>query len=81
MEVIFTVIRGYRNGSNIIGTATDWTAEESWLDSRQGQETFLLTVCRQALVATQPPVKWVPRNLPGIKRLGRESDHLPPPDA
>jgi hypothetical protein len=34
---------------------------------------------RPALGSTHPPIRWVPRALsPGIKRPGREADHLPP---
>jgi hypothetical protein len=32
---------------------------------------------RPALGFTQPPIKWVP----GVKRQGREADHLPPTNA
>jgi hypothetical protein len=34
---------------------------------------------RPALGSTQPPIQWVPGALsPGVKRPGREADHLPP---
>jgi hypothetical protein len=37
---------------------------------------------RPALGPIQPPVKWVPGTLsPGLKRQGREADHLPPTSA
>jgi hypothetical protein len=37
---------------------------------------------RLAMGLTQAPVKWVPEALsPGVKWLGYEGDHLPPPSA
>jgi hypothetical protein len=37
---------------------------------------------RLALGPTQPPIQWVPGALsPGVKRPGREADHLPPTSA
>jgi hypothetical protein len=49
-------------------------------DSRQGQEIFLYsTSSRLTLGPTKPqlPIQWVP----GIKRQGREANHLPPSSA
>jgi hypothetical protein len=41
-----------------------------------------LTASRTALGPTQPPIEWVPAALsPGVKQLGRETDHLPPSSA
>jgi hypothetical protein len=51
---------------------------------RQGQRLFLFAtaVSGLALVPTLPPIQWVPGFLsPGVKRLLREADHLPPPIA
>jgi hypothetical protein len=40
---------------------------------------LFITVSRQALEPTQPPIQWVPGALSlGVKRPGRESDHSPP---
>ena len=64
--------------------SSDWTDEESF-DSRQGQDFYVfLKVCTQALGPIQPPIRWVPwggGSFPGVKRLGRKADHLPPSNA
>jgi hypothetical protein len=40
------------------------------------------TSSRPALGFTKPPIQWVPGPLsPGVKRPGREVDHLPPTSA
>jgi hypothetical protein len=45
-----------------------------------GLGIFLFTTAsRMALGPTQPPIQWVPDALSlGVKRPGREVDHLPP---
>jgi hypothetical protein len=52
-------------------------------DSRQGLGIFLFTsASRTALVATQPPIQWVPVVLSlGVKRAGYEADRSPPSSA
>jgi hypothetical protein len=59
---------------------SDWTAEESGFGSLQGQHIFLFYMTsRPALGPTQLPVQWVTVAVyPGIKRQGREADHLSP---
>jgi len=51
--------------------------------SRQWLGIFLLTTTsRLALGPTQPPIPWVPGALSfGVKRPGREANHLPPSSA
>jgi hypothetical protein len=46
-------------------------------------KNFLLsTSSRPVRGPTQPPIQWVPGAIsPGVKRLGRESDHTPPTTA
>jgi hypothetical protein len=54
---------------------------DDWgLEYRQGLGIFLFTtVSRPALVPTQPPIKWVPRDVSlRVKRPGREADNSPP---
>jgi hypothetical protein len=48
-----------------------------------GLRIFLLTtVSRTALEPTQPPIQWVPGAVSlGVKRPGREANHLPPSSA
>jgi hypothetical protein len=47
-------------------------------DFRWGLGIFLFTASRTALGSIQPPVQWVPATLSlGVKRQGRETDHLP----
>jgi hypothetical protein len=52
-------------------------------DSRQKQEIVLFsTVSTPALGPTQPLIQRIPRALsPGVKQLGRDSDHSPPSSA
>jgi hypothetical protein len=52
-------------------------------DFRRGLGIFLFTTAsRMALGPTQPPIQWVPGALSlGLKRPGREADHLPPSSA
>jgi hypothetical protein len=43
---------------------------------------FLFSALRPALGSTQPPIEWVPGAFsPGVRRLGREADHIPPSSA
>jgi hypothetical protein len=64
---------------NVIFTSSSFGGSK-WFDSRWGRGIFLFTTAsRTALEPTQPPIQWVPRALSrGVKRLGREADHLPP---
>jgi hypothetical protein len=63
--------------------ATGWTIGVLGLNSRQGLGIFhSTTASRTALGLTQPPIQWVLGALSlGVKRPGRESDHLPPSSA
>jgi hypothetical protein len=64
-----------------VGAATrGWTAQESGLDSRQGQEIFRLSITSRPVRGhTQPPAQWEPRALsPGVKRKGRQADNSLP---
>jgi hypothetical protein len=56
-----------------------WTIGVLGFDFRRGLGIFLFTiVSRTALEPTQPPIQWVWGVLSlGIKRPGREADHLP----
>jgi hypothetical protein len=53
--------------------------DDRGVESRQGLGIFLFTkASRPSLRFTQPPVQWIPGALSlGVKRLGREADHLP----
>jgi hypothetical protein len=57
--------------------------EDRGFESRWGLGIFLFTTTsRTALGPTQPPIQWVPGALSlGVKRPGREADHLPPSSA
>jgi hypothetical protein len=62
--------------------ATGWTNGVLAFDSRRELGIFLFaTVSRTALGPTQP-IPWVLGALSlGVRRLGREADHSPPPSA
>jgi hypothetical protein len=62
---------------------TGWTIGVLGFDSRRGLGIFLFTTAsRTTLWPTQPPIQWVPGSLSlGVKRPGREADHLSPPSA
>jgi hypothetical protein len=52
------------------------------LSPGRGLEFFSSPPRPAALGLTQPPIQWVPAALSlGVKRLGREVDHSPPPSA
>jgi hypothetical protein len=56
-----------------------WKIGVLGFESRKGLGIFFFTTAsRKAVGPTQPPIQWVPGALSlGIKRLGRETDHLP----
>jgi hypothetical protein len=60
--------------------ATGWKVGVLGFDSHRGLGIFLFTTAsRPAVGPTQPPNQWVPGALSlGVKRPGREADHLPP---
>lgn len=53
--------------------ATGWIAEESWFDSRQGQEIFLFFSVQTGSRAHPSSCQWAP----GVKRPAHEADHSP----
>jgi hypothetical protein len=63
--------------------ATGWTIGVLGFDSRLGLGILLFTTApRTALGPIPPPIQWVPGALSlGVKRVGREADHSPPPRA
>jgi len=63
-----------RWGSSVTGLR----AGRPGFDSQQGRDIFLfVTVSRRTLEPTQPSIQWVPwAFFPGVKRQGREADHL-----
>jgi hypothetical protein len=54
-----------------------------WSSSPGRVKHFLFfTLSGPAKGSTQPPIQCVPETLsPGVKRLGRETEHSPPPSA
>jgi hypothetical protein len=57
-----------------------WMIGVIGFNSRKGLGIFFLS--RMALGPTLPPIQWVPGALSlGVKRPGREADHLPPSSA
>jgi hypothetical protein len=65
------------------GIELGYGLDDRWFESQQGLGVFLLTAAsRTALGPTQPPIHRVPESLSvGVKRPGREADHLPPSSA
>jgi len=60
--------------------ALGYELDDGRFESRQGLRIFLLTTTsRPALGPTLPHIQWVPEAFSlEVKRLGCESDHLPP---
>jgi hypothetical protein len=76
--------RSPKSRDSSVGIATRLRAGRSGFQgSIRGLGIFLLTTAsRMALGPTQPPIQWVPGALSlGVKRPGREADHLPPSSA
>ena len=59
-----------------VGIATRYGLDGPGIESRWGRDFTHLS--RPALGPTQPPVRWVPVFLPGVKRPGGGADHPPP---
>jgi hypothetical protein len=71
---------GSRDSS--VGTATDYGLEGRGSIPIRGKRFFSTPASRPALGPTQPPSHWVLGALsPGVKRLGRESNHYSPCNA
>jgi len=65
------------------GTVLGYGLDDQWFMSWQGLGIFLFTtMSRPALGPTQPLIQWVPGVISlGVKKLGCEADHSPPPSA
>jgi hypothetical protein len=64
-----------------VGIATGYRLDNSGWSSSPGRANNYLfsTSSRLFLEHTQLPFQWVPGTLsPGVRRPGREADHLPP---
>jgi hypothetical protein len=61
------------------GIALGYGLDDRRFESRQKLGIPLFTTAsRPALKSTHPPIQWVPGAFSlGVKRLGREADHLP----
>jgi hypothetical protein len=80
----FTQLPSWYGGrGSSVSSVTRLRAGRPGLDSLPGQECLLIaTASRPVLGPTQPYIQWVPGTLsPGVKRPGREDDHLPPSSA
>jgi hypothetical protein len=68
-----------------VSTATGYGLDDLLIEVRfpaEDANSFLDTISRPALGATQPPISWVPAALSlGVKRPECEADHVPPPSA
>jgi hypothetical protein len=66
-----------------IATGYGLRAGRPGFNSLQGQGIVLCyTASRPALRLIQPPIQWIPGAVsPGLKRPGREANHIPPPSA
>jgi hypothetical protein len=60
-----------------VGIATGYGPNSQGLIPGRGEIFFFSVASRLTLGPTQPPIQWVP----GVKLLGRESDHSPPSSA
>jgi hypothetical protein len=74
----------HRDPGSSVGTATGYGLDDWMIGARfpAGAENFCLHQRVQTDSRAQPPIQWV-MGTPslGVKRPGREADHLPPPSA
>jgi hypothetical protein len=77
-----TIVRIINNRVTSVGVAEGYRLDcQGYISSRGGIFLFS-TVSIPPLGPTQPPIQWVPGTVfLGIKRLGREANHLPPSNA
>ena len=64
---------------SIVGIATAYRLDGSWIESQWGWD--FLHLSRPALRPTQPPVQWVPGFPGGKVRPGLDADPSPPSSA
>jgi hypothetical protein len=61
-----------------VGIVTSYELDDP--GSIPGMAGIFSTTSRPPLGPTQPRTQWIPQAIsPGVKRLGREADHSPPP--
>jgi hypothetical protein len=80
INTLYALMYKSRDSSVGIALGYGWTIGVLGFDSRRGLGIVLFTTAsRMALEPTQPPIQWVPGALSvGVKRPGREADHIPP---
>jgi hypothetical protein len=70
---------------SVVGIATGYRMDDQDVGSSSPgrvKNFIFSTLSRPSRGPTQPPIQWVPGALsPGVKRQGREADHLPPTSA
>jgi hypothetical protein len=60
-----------------VGIATGCGLDSQGSIPGKGKIFLVSTASTPALGPTQPPTEWLPRTFsPGLRRLGREADHL-----
>jgi hypothetical protein len=83
-HIIFDTDNNWSRGSSVsieISLRSGWPWFNCW-QRQWGDSILFATVSRPALGATQSPIQWILGALtPGIKRPGRETDHLAPSSA
>jgi hypothetical protein len=77
------VYRRRESQTDLRDIALGYRLDDQEFESRQGLAISLFTTgSKPALGPTESPIQWVQGALSlGVKRLGREADHLPPSSA
>jgi hypothetical protein len=82
---MYSIITQKEQPGSAVGIVTDYGLDDRGVGVRVpvgSRILFFHVIKKQALGLMQPPIQWVPGAFSlGLKRPGREADHLPPTSA